>query len=208
MYKSKDTLVRGQRMHTRSLALLQTVSDRITNAMTKYNDIRSALQRLAKPLHQTHWGNVLQELTVGNVSGITAIEDERSEGRRSLSWIWKLSSGNAIEGEGKQEALRIEWCKARARAQRWQEECVLLDEEMRRVLAFFRHQEGVWNMRAVRAYSHVDSYTAAGLRSYAQRQAMLQQQLQLKCQRDWQGLSHQINNGIGAPNGDQYRVEH
>jgi hypothetical protein len=33
-------------------------------------------------------------------------------------------------------ALRVEWAKAKARAARWEEEVVLLDEEMRRVIQF------------------------------------------------------------------------
>ena len=42
-------------------------------------------------------------------------------------------------------ALRIEWCKAHACAHRWQEECLLLAEEMLRILvAFFTWQENEW----------------------------------------------------------------
>ncbi|KAG6887118.1 hypothetical protein C0992_000615, partial [Termitomyces sp. T32_za158] len=171
MYKSKDILVRGQRMHTRSLALLQTVSDRIMHGMVKYNEIHAALVALGNALHKTGWENVLKVLTVQDLGGITAFEDSRSERSRSMSWIWKLSDADAMEGESKQEALRIEWCKARARAHRWQEECVLLNEEMRRVLAFFVHQDQVWNARSIVSYSHVDPVTAAGMRAYAQRQA-------------------------------------
>ncbi|KAF8806032.1 hypothetical protein BYT27DRAFT_7102856, partial [Phlegmacium glaucopus] len=45
-------------------------------------------------------------------------------------------------------ALRIEWCRARARAHRWQEECLLLHEEMRRILAFFAWQHQCWRVIA------------------------------------------------------------
>lgn len=105
MYKSKDTLVRGQRMHTRSLALLQTVSSRISNGMARYKQIREALMRLAVPLRKIGWDTILQELSIADVGGITALEDKRSEGSRTISWIWKLSDGDAMEGEGKQEGL-------------------------------------------------------------------------------------------------------
>ena len=46
-------------------------------------------------------------------------------------------------------ALELEWCRARARAHRWQEECLLLNEEMRRVLAFFKWQASDWRKKAV-----------------------------------------------------------
>jgi len=41
-------------------------------------------------------------------------------------------------------ALRIEWCKARARAHRWQEECLLLREEMSRVILSFQYSARQW----------------------------------------------------------------
>jgi hypothetical protein len=45
-------------------------------------------------------------------------------------------------------ALRIEWCKARARAQRWSEEVRLLLEEMRRILEFLNWRATFWETRA------------------------------------------------------------
>lgn len=43
--------------------------------------------------------------------------------------------------------LMVEWCKSRARAQRWVEEVRLLDEEMRRVLAFCESMAVIWDGR-------------------------------------------------------------
>lgn len=54
--------------------------------------------------------------------------------------------------------LRIEWCKARARAHRWQEECLLLAEEMRRVKAFFQWEASRWEDRRVWALTKLESY--------------------------------------------------
>ncbi|KAG6873615.1 hypothetical protein C0992_008502 [Termitomyces sp. T32_za158] len=198
----------GQHMHTHSLALLQIVSDCITHGIAKYNEIRAALVVLGPALKKTGWKNILQELTDADLTGITALEDMRSEGSRRISWIWKLLESDAIDGEEKQEALRIEWCKARACGQRWQEECLLLNEEMRRVLTFFTHQDNVWNDRAIKSYPHVDNFTAASLQAYAQRQSVIQRRLRVRCERTWGGLSFQLTTGVGAPIGDQYHIEH
>lgn len=46
-------------------------------------------------------------------------------------------------------ALELEWCRARARAHWWQEECLLLNEEMHRVLAFFKWQASDWRKKAL-----------------------------------------------------------
>jgi hypothetical protein len=90
-------------------------------------------------------------------------------------------------------ALRIEWCKARARAQRWLEEVQLLSEEMRRVLVFLQWKVGVWKARASflqkdleAAESSTDELLGSGqllcsridgVQAYAYRQASIQQSL-------------------------------
>ncbi|KAG6874530.1 hypothetical protein C0992_007603 [Termitomyces sp. T32_za158] len=130
MYQSKDRLVRGQRMNMHSNALIATVSNRLTNGVAKYREIRITLLHLGDALKKTSWESILRELKDEDIVGITAEEDTRSEGLRSVSWIWKLTESDGMDGEGKKEALRIEWCKARARAHRRQEECLLLNEEM------------------------------------------------------------------------------
>ncbi|KAG6833464.1 hypothetical protein H0H93_013246 [Arthromyces matolae] len=194
MYKSKDKWIQGQRMHTRSLALLNRVTKRIEGAAEKYHDVCKALVKLSVYMGKVGWDSELRELTSDDLGGFSADEDKSvSEGRRVISWIWKTSAGmDAMDDEGKQEALRIEWCKARARAHRWEEECLLLKEEMRRVIAFFSHKQSFWEDLAARTYSHVDSSTAAGFRAYAGRQAELQKRLSNKCTVSWLGLSEQL----------------
>ena len=54
-------------------------------------------------------------------------------------------------------ALRVEWCKAQARTHRWQEECLLLDEEMRRVTRFFTWQIKMWKERATANFPTVNN---------------------------------------------------
>lgn len=44
-------------------------------------------------------------------------------------------------------ALRIEFCRARARAQRWQEECLLVATEMERTARFFLWDSQRWVIR-------------------------------------------------------------
>ena len=41
-------------------------------------------------------------------------------------------------------ALHIEWCEACVQAHQWQEECLLLHEEMHRVVVFFKWQAEDW----------------------------------------------------------------
>ncbi|KAG6819307.1 hypothetical protein H0H93_013170 [Arthromyces matolae] len=193
MYKSKDKWIQGQRMHTRSLALLNRVSRRIDSGVEKYRDVCTALAKLSTHMGKVGWESELREIKDDDLRGLSSEEDDVSEGKRVISWIWKTNTGvDALDDEGKQEALRIEWCKARARAHRWEEECLLLKEEMRRVIAFHRHKQSFWEELATRTYSHVDAATATGLRSYAGRQVDIQRRLAGKCVVSWHGLSEQL----------------
>lgn len=88
-------------------------------------------------------------------------------------------------------ALRIEWCKSRARAHRWQEECILLKEEMRRVIQFHTWQAGVWEARAKTAETN-------GGRAYAWRQSRTREQLASTCETSWASLDGYLGMGRGA----------
>ncbi len=88
-------------------------------------------------------------------------------------------------------ALQIEWCKSRARAHRWQEECVLLKEEMRRVIQFHTWQAGIWKERATKAETN-------GGRAYAWRQSWTREQLVSTCATAWANIDGYLGMGRGA----------
>ncbi|KAJ7620525.1 hypothetical protein DFH06DRAFT_1341651 [Mycena polygramma] len=93
---------------------------------------------------------------------------EVGEGTRVLSWIWYSATtrGDATE-EGKlHEDIRVEWLKARARADRWREELILVEEEMRRVIAFCHYRARWWAAR-LDSRPDADPELAEGLRAYA-----------------------------------------
>ncbi|KAF7965904.1 hypothetical protein HWV62_40977 [Athelia sp. TMB] len=74
--------------------------------------------------------------------------------------------------EGLQEALRIGWCRTRARAMRWSEEVLLLREEMRRVQAFFEWHLHWWHEQAHRL-PDLSPEASEGVAAYASRQAYI-----------------------------------
>ncbi|KAJ7248281.1 hypothetical protein B0H12DRAFT_1235020 [Mycena haematopus] len=58
---------------------------------------------------------------------------ETGEGNRILSWIWYTgTASDARPGGEVHDDIRLEWTKARARADRWREELIFVEEEMRR----------------------------------------------------------------------------
>jgi len=79
-------------------------------------------------------------------------------------------------------SLHVEWAKAKARANRWEEEVILLDEEMRMCSNFVI--EGVWwkeQILVTRAYSQLTE----GLRAYAEEQADMERRIRESWGNKW-----------------------
>ncbi|KAF8145245.1 hypothetical protein K438DRAFT_1501614, partial [Mycena galopus ATCC 62051] len=67
-------------------------------------------------------------------------------------------------------ALRVEWCKAYARMRRWNEDVVLVEEEMRRTLEYGHWMAAEWAARAGVRATDVDAKLREGLAAYAREQ--------------------------------------
>ena len=116
---------------------------------------------LASHLNNIGWEDTLQPLQDEDIHAPDEEESNVGEGQCTLTWIWRTgaigrSDSAAQEGTCAQccfhdscsdfrSVLWIEWCKARARAHRWQEECLLLKEEMRCIVQFFDSKVAHWN---------------------------------------------------------------
>ncbi|KAJ7352108.1 hypothetical protein DFH08DRAFT_956919 [Mycena albidolilacea] len=74
-------------------------------------------------------------------------EGRVGESRRQVSWIWTGAGMTGTDAE-LEDALRIEWAKAYARARRWNEEVRLLTEEFRRVPISLECEADRWLERA------------------------------------------------------------
>lgn len=84
-------------------------------------------------------------------------------------------------------ALRMEWCKARARSLRWAEEVTLLLEEMRRVKEFFDWKARWWREQSSRRQVQ-DASVQDGFAAYCSRQAALFADLKASCEKKWRGV--------------------
>ncbi|KAH9478096.1 hypothetical protein JR316_0010334 [Psilocybe cubensis] len=196
MFKSKKRHSRGQRMQTRSLGLLAAVEEKVKFATKTYNVAYNALEALSTPLVQCAWRQILRPLLDTDVTGLTSMDYSGSKGRKKLSWIWKVHGMGEDAEKSTQAVLRVEWCKSRARAHRWQEECLLLAEEMRRVIAFFNWQANIWETRATdivaSSNSISDSTTLDGKIAYAQKQAGIRRDIVALCEKEWKGISESL----------------
>ncbi|KIJ35542.1 hypothetical protein M422DRAFT_51435 [Sphaerobolus stellatus SS14] len=133
----------------------------------------------------------------------TAVEKETNsnlgEGYRTVSWIWR-SPGTVDKGSmsSKLEAgmhddpsfqldpiysLCIEWAHARARAMHWREEIMLLCEEMRRCVRYFRWRARWWeDQQCLRV---VEDHLQEGITAYALEHAQLFWNIGQQCEDRW-----------------------
>ncbi|THU93770.1 hypothetical protein K435DRAFT_799447 [Dendrothele bispora CBS 962.96] len=103
----------------------------------------------------------------------------RGEGKRRLSWIWYRPDVSEDDPEFR-DAICVEWCKSRARLQRWREEVLLLTEELGRMTDYALWKAEWWFQRFVGKEgmkgADIDPDLAEGLNSYAWQQANFQSQ--------------------------------
>ncbi|KIY61212.1 hypothetical protein CYLTODRAFT_328727, partial [Cylindrobasidium torrendii FP15055 ss-10] len=97
------------------------------------------------------------------------------ESRRVMNWIWTAKGAPDLDEESfLYDAVRVEWCKAYARKQRWSEEVVLVNEERRRVIESIRAERDEWKAR--------EDATTGGRAAYAHRQVMARDALMAQFQ--------------------------
>jgi hypothetical protein len=99
-------------------------------------------------------------------------------------------------------ALRIEWCKTRARAMRWSEEVDLLEEEMRRVLEFLDWHANWWEAQAAR-WAELETEMMEGLAAYAHRQSTIRRALRDHFAHIWRYVPDYIKLGVDEVEGEE-----
>ncbi|TFK88753.1 hypothetical protein K466DRAFT_488291 [Polyporus arcularius HHB13444] len=186
LYKFKDRFARGQRANTRSHTIIKTVDAKIDGDAERYRAAYGALKALAVPLVKTDWQSRLQPLLQADIRHVTEAEDGESEGRRKMSWIWKATaSPDPPDAPATvQHTLRVEWCKSRARAMRWSEEVELLQEEMRRTMAYHQWAAAHWSSLIDQTFVEQPDYRE-GANAYARRHAAMRESMRAYCEKSW-----------------------
>lgn len=175
---------------TKSKALFSNFTLKIDQAAARYRDARVALLRLDPDEKFAKWKGNIRELRREDIRGPSREADEPSESQQRVSWIWQTSSlqpNTGINDPDLQAVMRVEFCKATARAERFKEEVELLVEEMRRTLLFFKWTATHWEELGEARVGEptLDDDTTAGIRAYAARKAALYRKLADIFIQDW-----------------------
>ncbi|KAJ7510750.1 hypothetical protein B0H11DRAFT_1701190 [Mycena galericulata] len=223
----------GQRALTRGQGILRQVNVKIHKAKLCYRYARNALLRLKD---HGGWERVLQVLEDSDVRALNeraltteeaaqweVVHDLRDveeggiasygvvalgEGRRTLSWIWYAGKKEEPTEPELMEALRVEWCKAYARMRRWQEDVVLVEEEMRRTIAYGYWAAEEWRRRSEGREGKVESALEEGLKAYAAEQAQREVSTCVSLEKRWAGIREKGRAYLAreTPSGTEIRV--
>ena len=222
LLKEKKKSSRGVRQNTRSQTQINNAVKKIKTAAIKYRVARKALVTLTPILGKDDkWCSELQILGDDDIRGLPVEGLVLGEGTRTLSWIWTsgpISSDEAAEPQMVDGlyipfchllnlliatlALRVQWCRSRARVMRWTEEICLVQEEMRRVCAYLSWYANWWSSHAdVGHMKQYDPFLTEGLAAYAERQAHLRTSLQGLFQGLWNDVEGWVTGKKGLDSG-------
>jgi hypothetical protein len=95
--------------------------------------------------------------------------------------------------------MRVEWAKAHARVERWEEEIELLLEEMRRVPWYMKWKTQWWVDQAAGRGDEVSPLLKSGCRAYAAKQAYIWSSLGEKFRGMWTPLLEQYGISVEWP---------
>ncbi|KAJ7123325.1 hypothetical protein C8R46DRAFT_1238052 [Mycena filopes] len=192
----RNTQITGQVKATKARTLIAQVGERAQACSDKYTQACGALTRLAGADFAPHF-KVLKAADIaldgeeetsetaarkrlamaGAGKGARLPRHVAGTSKKVLSWIWTAAGALDDDEKALHESLRVEWCRAKARKRRWEEEVLILREEMRRVLRYLEWQAAWWIARAA-PRSTVAAPLQAGLEAYARRQAHTYTELQ------------------------------
>ncbi|TDL13451.1 hypothetical protein BD410DRAFT_735374, partial [Rickenella mellea] len=212
----KRTFVTGQKASTRARTLLARFDAKIKRCAERYRAARSALEVLEPGGIWLKRFRVLNEADIRGPGRDNEEQDPKSrqraatapgwvgEGRQIPSWIWRVARPAVDTGEGMEHVMRVEWAKAKARAERWDEEVVLVIEEMRRTLAFLTWRATWWEAQCSRR-TGLSVALSSGICAYGIKQAAIQRCLALRFSQLWlpflaaKGLSQSWCSSAGTP---------
>ncbi|KAJ6567629.1 hypothetical protein DFH09DRAFT_1247212 [Mycena vulgaris] len=199
--------VTGQVTFTKARMLIGQVGDRVSLSASKYRKGRKVLVALKGAEHSPHFKELKDEdirldgdngesdsaakkklsmISAGR--GARASRNASGQSKRLMSWIWTTQAGSGDDEQDLHDSVRVEWACAKARKRRWEEEVLLLQEEMRRTLRYLEWQGEWWDARLCRRPSAAADIRA-GLRGYALKQTVLCHRLAAHFKGGWEATA-------------------
>jgi hypothetical protein len=208
-FKKLNVSGTGNRHNTRMLHSYNRFDNKLQLAANRYRVAYTALMRLDP---NGLWKDRLKELKPSDLRGPGRDpdnpEDGKSNGRFEPSWIWLVTRLPQEKGDNQTEeefnqSMRSEWAQTHARMCRWNEERLIIQEEMRRVLAFLEWRSAWW-LEVANQRQDLESSVQSGVVGYAHKQSALCLQMAARCAEYW--LPIMKRHGIIPTWGSKYQV--
>ena len=178
----------GNKPNTRMITLYKHFDKKTCRAAEKYRTAWSALCVLDP---DGSWSVRLKELKREHISGPGKEPDDSSNSRYQPSWIWLVPCASGLRnvettiGEDEfNKSMQVEWSKARARMRRWNEELLIIKEEMRRAIVYHKWRAAWWRERSL-LREHADATILSGISGYAHKQATICTHMAERCAVYW-----------------------
>ncbi|KAJ3751874.1 hypothetical protein EV360DRAFT_75833 [Lentinula raphanica] len=192
----QNTNVAHQARVTKSQALMARTQRQIDLSAKRYQTAWKALANIVGGEKNMAW-HYLQDRDMTELQRLRAA---CGEGKRRVSWIWMACGNGQLEDEEiLEEGIWVEFYKTYARAKRWEEEVILVEEEMRRCTASLKARARIWDNRTKfegpRAEG-IDDVQRKGITAYAASQADIYRRLKARFIRLWEAAA--INRRLAA----------
>lgn len=99
LFKFKDRFARGQRANTRAQTIIKQVDAKIDTDAERYRAAYAAIQSLRPRVGSTEWQDHLRPLQKADIRHVTEGDEGESEGRRTISWIWRATAAPPSSGD-------------------------------------------------------------------------------------------------------------
>ena len=189
-FKKLNVSGTGNRANTRMLDSYSRFQTKLQRAANHYHVAYTALMALDP---NGRWKEKLKELKPSDLWGPGRNpenpDDGKSNGRFEPSWIWLVTRLPQERGDNQTEdefnnSMRAEWAQTRARMCLWKEELLIIQEPMRRVLAFFEWRATWWLEQANRRLN-LESSVKSGVVAYAHKQSSICLGMAARCAEYW-----------------------
>ncbi|KAI6018405.1 hypothetical protein EDC04DRAFT_2902121 [Pisolithus marmoratus] len=174
---------------TRSKKEIQKVVARVNKHVRSYQRARQAILQLDPDVNIEERYQEIQPEDLAVSKEVTE-ENRFGQGTSKLAWFWVMDGDerqlNVEAGGLMAEFYQINWLKARARRDRWQEEVLLVRHEMLWTSLWFKHHKNIWEKRALQS-------TEPGREAYANKQIGLWSDFDKKARMMFQGKQMDYN---------------
>jgi len=209
-FKKLNVSGTGNRPNTRMLESYSQFESKLQRAANRYRVAYAALLALDP---SGSWKERLKVLKPTDLRGPGRDPDhpedaKTSNGRFEPSWIWLVPRSPQERGDNQTEeefnhSMRTEWAQTRAHMCRWKEELLIIQEEMRRVLAYFEWRSTWWLEQANRRVG-LEPSAQSGIVAYAHKQSTLCLRMAICCAAYW--LPVMKKHGVTPPWSSKYRI--